>query len=106
LLEKSILEPNERYKRCRSPNNKEYSNYYKIKKEYCQNNIYSLNNEKFIEKIDELSQPNKLKRDLIHNQMSPNSNNRKIYLSPNRESNQYKNIKEKSFQLKTNKKNY
>ena len=106
LLEKSILEPNERYKRCRSPNNKEYSNYYKIKKELCQNNISNLNNEKFIEKIDELSQPNKLKKDLIHNQMSPNSNNRKIFLSPNRESNQYKNIKGKSILLRSKEKNY
>ena len=101
FLEKSILEPNERYKRCRSPNNKEYSNYYNIRKELCQNNSPILSNKEFIEKIDVLSQPNKLKKDLIHNQMSPKSNNRKNYLSPNRISNQYKNIIEKS-----KKKNY
>jgi hypothetical protein len=101
FLEKSILEPNERYKRCRSPNNKEYSNYYNIRKELCQNNSPILSNKEFIEKIDVLSQPNKLKKDLIHNQMSPKSNNKKNYLSPNRISNQYKNIIEKS-----KKKNY
>ena len=106
FLEKSILEPNERYKRCRSPNNKEYSNYYNIRKELCQNNSPILSDKEFIEKIDILSQPNKLKKDLIHNQMSPNSNNRKIFLSPNRESNQYKNIKVKSILLRSKEKNY
>ena len=72
-----------------------------LNKELCQNNSPILSNKEFIEKIDVLSQPNKLKKDLIHNQMSPKSNNRKNYLSPNRISNQYKNIIEKS-----KKKNY
>ena len=106
FLEKSILEPNERYKRCRSPNNKEYSNYYNIRKELCQNNSPILSNKEFIEKIDVLSQPNKLKKDLIHNQMSPKPNNRKNFLSPNRPSNQYKNIIEKTHSSKPKEKNY
>ena len=57
-----------------------------------------------MENVDILTQPNKLKKDLIHNQKSLKSNNRKIFLSLSRPSNKYKNIIEKSFQIKNLKK--